>query len=172
MQTSASAVANYLLDLDKDNGRFKQLGLMRRIYIIHGFSLALLNKSALDKRFDRVEAWRFGTVIPSIHHEFKHFGGNSIDPKFRSKSINLDTLEPERAILKDMDIKKICKLVLDIYDTNSDNKMGSLTHDKGTPWWISYKLGENKVIEDVLIKAYYDELVERLLIKCRFRNIT
>lgn len=60
MKTNALAVANYLVAYAKEQGKpLKLLGLMKRVYIIHGFSLAIYDKSILDERFDQVEAWKY-----------------------------------------------------------------------------------------------------------------
>lgn len=67
MKDNALSVANYFIDLaKKENKNLTQLGLMKRVYIAHGFSLAINKESLLDKRFDKVEAWKYGPVIPSV----------------------------------------------------------------------------------------------------------
>ena len=53
MKDNALSVANYLIDLaKKENKNLTQLGLMKRVYIAHGFSLAINKESLLDNRFD------------------------------------------------------------------------------------------------------------------------
>ena len=74
MKDNALSVANYLIDLaKKENKNLTQLGLMKRVYIAHGFSLAINKESLLDNRFDKVEAWKYGPVIPSVYHSFKQY---------------------------------------------------------------------------------------------------
>lgn len=82
MKDNALSVANYLIDLaNKGKKQITQLGLMKRVYIAHGFSLAINNKSLLDKRFDKVEAWKYGPVIPSVYHSFKQYKASPITNK-------------------------------------------------------------------------------------------
>lgn len=79
MKPDALAVANYLLELAKEKGmKLQPLKLMKLVYIAHGYMLALCNRSALNPRFDRVEAWKYGPVIPSVYHSFKSYGHNPI----------------------------------------------------------------------------------------------
>ena len=54
---------------------------MKRVYIAHGFSLAINKESLLDKRFDKVEAWKYGPVIPSVYHSFKQYKADPITEK-------------------------------------------------------------------------------------------
>jgi uncharacterized phage-associated protein len=56
MKTNALSVANYLIDSSMGDACLHLLGLVKRVYIVHGFSLALYDKSAIDDRFDCVEA--------------------------------------------------------------------------------------------------------------------
>lgn len=82
MKTNALSVANYFIDLaQKDNKPIHLLGLVKRVYIAHGFALALLGRELLDSRFDKVEAWRYGPVIPSVYHSFKQYRTKEIKEK-------------------------------------------------------------------------------------------
>jgi uncharacterized phage-associated protein len=165
MATNATAVANYFIDLAKnDNMELRQLGLIKRVYITHGFSLALFDKSALDPRFDVVEAWKHGPVIPSIYHSFKHNENNPItvksviarveekDGKFKEKF--------EEPILQDTDIQSVAEMVWDRYKKLSDYEMVALTHRKGTPWALCYKEGERNEIPDSFTKVFYKKLIK------------
>ena len=78
MEVNALAVANYFVELSKrDKVPLHLLGLVKRVYIAHGFSLAITGRPLIDPRFDRIEAWKYGPVIPSVYHSFKH---NKYDP--------------------------------------------------------------------------------------------
>ena len=82
MKNSALSVANYFIGLaEKNESPIKILRLMKLTYIAHGFMLAILDRSALNPRFDRVEAWKYGPVIPSVYHSFKAYGNNPITKK-------------------------------------------------------------------------------------------
>ena len=64
MKDNALSVANYFIELaNKDHKDIKLLGLIKRVYIAHGFSLAIFHKPLLDNRFDKVEAWKYGPVM-------------------------------------------------------------------------------------------------------------
>lgn len=156
---NAASVANYILDLaKKDKMPLKQLGLMKRLYITHGFCLALINKSAFDPRFDKVEAWKLGPVIPSIYHDFKHFGAEPITAR---ATLMTDWDIIETPSLKNDNVKKVCEVVWKLHKNFTDLELVTATHKKGSPWDYFYKKGENKTIPDEYTKLYYDELLKR-----------
>lgn len=166
MKTNALSVANYFIELSQDEGKkITQLGLMKRVYAAHGFSLALLNLSLLDDRFDKVEAWKYGPVIPSVYHSFKFYKDKPITKK-TIMAIWDDTQKKEEFItpeLEDENAKVIIKMVWNRYKNYSDSEMVSLTHKKGTPWALCYEEGMNNEIPDLYTKAYYSKLVENIV---------
>jgi uncharacterized phage-associated protein len=160
MNTNATALANYFIDLaKKDNLELKQFGLMKRVYIAHGFSLAILNRSALDPRFDVVEAWKNGPVIPSIYHSFKYNGNNPIKDKSVIVEVKGRSFEMTTPELNDEDIKKISVAVFEKYRGYDDFKLIELLHREGTPWALCYREGENNKIPDLYTKAYYKKVL-------------
>ena len=96
---NSKAVANHFLELAKRDGQtIDPMKIQKLAYYAHGFFLALYDKPLLD---DRVEAWKWGPVIPSLYHEFKQYGGGPIvglatdvefvgDGKFRIFTPQLD----------------------------------------------------------------------------------
>lgn len=168
MKDNALAVANYFVELaHKDNKVLTLLGLVKRVYIAHGFSLAIFHKSLLDSRFDRVEAWKYGPVIPCVYHSFKQFRANPITDKtlimnWDEKDMNPCFYAPE---LKDKDAKAVVEMVWKRYLNMSDSEMVSLTHRKGTPWDLCYIQGENEVIPDEITELYYQKIVSAVKAK-------
>lgn len=166
MKDNALSVANYFIDLsNKDSKPITQLGLMKRVYIAHGFSLAINKQSLLDSRFDKVEAWRYGPVIPSVYHSFKQFKSNPITSKAVVMEWNEDTgnlvfPEPE---LSSADAKKIVEMVWKRYYEFTDNEMVTLTHKKGSPWSVCYVPDCNMPIPDEVTAMYYEKLVENIV---------
>ena len=166
MRTNALSVANYFVDLAlKEKTDLTQLGLMKRVYAAHGFSLALLNKSLLDERFDRVEAWRYGPVIPSVYHSFKSYKANPITEKTVVMEWDQEKGEPRFVTpeLEDEKAKIIVDMVWKRYRKFNDREMVDLMHLKGTPWSAYYIENENRPIPDSETKAYYTALVNEIL---------
>jgi uncharacterized phage-associated protein len=162
MNVNATALANYFVDLSKDSSvKLRQFGLMKRVYITHGFCLALLDKSALDPRFDVVEAWKNGPVIPSVYHSFKHNRNNPIEEKSviaEWKNGEIMCTVPE--IGNDNgSIKEIADAVWEKYLAFSDAQMVELLHREGTPWALCYKEGKNNPIPDLYTKAFYKKVL-------------
>lgn len=143
-----------------------QLGLMKRVYIAYGFCLAMLDKNIFDERFDRVEAWRYGPVIPSVYHSFKQYKNSPI----KEKTVIMDW-DPEKGEavyntpnLEDVEVKKVIEFVWNRYKGFSEVEMVALTHREGTPWSSCYVPGMNAVIPDSFTKLYYQKLVRNILI--------
>jgi len=162
MNINATAVANYFVDLaERDKVELKQLGLMKRVYITHGFSLAIFDMSAIDPRFDKVEAWKNGPVIPSVYHSFKYNGMSPIKDKSIIVEVNKGDIDISTPELEDKNIKAVADMVWDRYSEYDDFQLVELLHRSGTPWFWCYKEGENCKIPDSLTKAFYSKLVKK-----------
>lgn len=162
MKTNAISVANHFIDLaNKEKKALRQLGLMKRVYITHGFCLALFNTSILDERFDKVEAWKNGPVIPSVYHSFKHNQNNPI----REKSVFMNMSQEENSMdfivpeLQDEMVQMVVESVWKRYEDYDDFELVGLTHKNGTPWQLCYVEGENRAIPDSYTKTYYKKFI-------------
>lgn len=162
MNINATALANYFVDLSQNSKvELRQFGLMKRVYITHGFCLALLDESALDPRFDVVEAWKNGPVIPSVYHSFKHNRNNPIAEKSvvaEWKNGQAKWTFPEIGDGNDS-IKEIAAAVWEKYLSFSDAQMVELLHRKGTPWALCYEEGKNNPIPDLYTKVFYKKVL-------------
>ncbi len=156
------AIANYFIDKSlSENTDITLLKLVKLVYIAHGYMLALLDKSFIESRYDRVEAWRFGPVIPNVYHTFKHNKNNPIKEKgviclFDDK--DMPFVVPE--------IVEEPKFILDFvwkrYGKLSASELVDLLHQKGTPWNYYYQEGKNNEIPDEDTKLYYRAVFKRL----------
>ena len=160
--TSATSVANYFVDLaNRDNVELKQFGLMKRVYITHGFCLAYYDMSALNPPYDVVEAWENGPVIPSVYYSFKYNRNNPIVDKvdiidFNEKNLTWSYITPK---LEDERVKNVADFVWGRYRGMSDYDLIKLTHRDGTPWAYCYRKGENRQIPDYQTKLFYKSLL-------------
>ena len=170
MKDSALSAANFFVDLANDETERREpltvLKLIKLVYIAHGFALALLDRTFLNPRFDWVEAWKYGPVIPSVYHSFKHYGKTPVD----NHSVIFDwdktpdednfLVEPE---LHDDELKRVCKFVWRRYKDLSDMEIVDLLHGAGTPWATVYSEGSNRIIFDELTRLYYKGLVRKII---------
>jgi uncharacterized phage-associated protein len=161
MKTNAIAIANYFIDLAKEtNVNIYQMGLMKRVYITHGYCLAIFDHSALDPNYDVVQAWKNGPVIPSVYHSFKHNRNNPITEKsffIDVKKESLDFVEPK---LKNKDVQDVADFVWKGCFDMGDFEIVELLHQKGTPWALCYEEGKNNIIPDLYTKTYYKKQIK------------
>lgn len=165
MKTNALSVANYFIELAQKEGKpIHLLGLIKRVYIAHGFALALLGRGLLDPRFDKVEAWKYGPVIPSVYHSFKQYRVKSINEQTIVMVWDEKNMRPvfNTPNLTDKDEKRVVEMVWKRYKEYSDNELVTLTHMKGTPWDMCFIKDENVAIPDILTENYYRKLIERI----------
>jgi uncharacterized phage-associated protein len=157
MRTNALSVANYFVELaNRDGVELHQYGLIKRVYITHGISLAYYGRSALDPRYDRVEAWRNGPVIPSVYHSFKHNGTNPITvPCIITEYGDDGEIEVKTPVLRDPLIKEVADAVWSAYRHMSDREIIDLLHMKGTPWFECYEEGKTNEIPDLYTRGFY-----------------
>lgn len=166
MNINALSVANYFVELAQKEGKpLHLLGLVKRVYIAHGFSLAIYQQSLLDPRFDKVEAWRYGPVIPSVYHSFKQYKAGPILDK--AVVMEWDPVKNEPTFptptLMDSNARKVVEMVWKRYRSFTDGELVNLTHKKGSPWGVSYVPGKNVEIIDEITKLYYTRLIENTL---------
>lgn len=166
MKTNALSVANYFIELaHKDGKPIHLLGLVKRVYIAHGFALALLHRGLLDPRFDKVEAWRYGPVIPSVYHSFKQYRKLPIEEETVIMEWDAIKNEPtfETPSLTKEDEMAIVRMVWQRYSSFSDSELVELTHKVGSPWEICFEEGKNIEIPDQLTELYYKRLIENVV---------
>lgn len=165
MRNDAIAIANYFVDKANQDTHapypLTLLRLVKYVYISYGFAMAILDKIIIDKRFDTVQAWKYGPVIPSVYHSFKHNGNDPIKSKSEiakseSEDGTLNFFVPE---VTDESIKKILDFVWNRYRSLSTSDLITLLHREDTPWAFCYRVGKNVEIPDEITKAYYYSIV-------------
>ncbi len=156
---TASSVANEFINLSKEHSvEVTNMKLVKLMYIAQGLSLSLLERPLFED--DKIEAWKYGPVVPSIYHEFKHFKSSPITTK--SVVTDRDWENFSEPSLTDSEDKKIVLLTWRLYKDMSSRDLVDLTHRNGTPWSLTYQFGPGKVIDNNLIKKYYDKFIANL----------
>ena len=143
---SALDVANYFV---KRSGFTKTpLQVQKMTYIAHGHLLAIKDRPLFR---DKVEAWEYGPVIPSIYKAFKRWSKLPIGETVNYTEPQFD---PDEFDVVDDVFKQYGKLC--------GYFLSQITHDDGkgpTPWRQCHRKGGKVVIPDHVTKAYYEELI-------------
>ncbi len=148
---SPAHIANFFIWKadEEDIKNITLLKLIKLVYFAYGWYLAVYNKKLFD---EKIEAWRYGPVIPSIYHEFKEFG-NSPVCRYAVEFVP-ETGEFDYPIIdkNDSDAIQVLEAVWNVYKNRDGTQLSRLTHDANSPWSYSYVKDTNKEISDSLIK--------------------
>lgn len=142
--SSAFTVADEFLKIAKRRGEFlTPMQLIKLVYIAHGWFLALRGQDLFG---DRIEAWKYGPVIPDLYRATKHFGRNPIPHHL---------VNDEPSGIPD-DVRPFLEDVYSKYGSLSGIQLSNLTHRAGSPWYEVFSSGEyNGEITDEVIRRHY-----------------
>lgn len=134
---SVKGVANAFLKRSFDDGvPVSPMKLQKLVFLAHGYHLAVKNGEPLVS--DSFEAWPFGPVSEPLYHEFKSYGGDSIDELATEFSGEFEKGElevvPVRSSDTDPSSKKITDFVWNTYKNWSARELSDLTHKRGWAW--------------------------------------
>ncbi len=138
---TASQVAEYIIGvMQVDNLKLQKL-------LYYSQAVHLVRKGVVLFE-DKIEAWRYGPVIPNVYHQYKHFGFDVIVPEHESSSSKLC-----------IDQMKTIDMVLTYYGEMSAVRLVNETHSED-PWKDVYEENENKVIDVDVMREYYTRMFE------------
>jgi uncharacterized phage-associated protein len=140
---TAQTVADDVLKLAKRRGKpLTPMQLMKLVYIAYGWFLAMRGEKLFH---DRIEAWKYGPVIPNLYRATKHFGGSQIPYEMVSD-----------APVADSETEAFLDSVVENYGDYSGIALSNLTHQSGTPWQQVFQPNVlNTEIPDSLIRDHY-----------------
>ena len=163
---SASSFANFfigLYDEDKDPV-LNCIRINQLCYLAFGWIVGITERYAFK---NRVKAWDYFPVIPSLYYEFKQYGDKAI-PKDRksvgskySPSGKLEIFMP--AEIKEQNEDRVFNLssrVYDVYRKYSNEEIIKMNNSKGTPWYIVFDNDKRDItIDGYLIQEYFKNMV-------------
>ena len=143
----ARVVSNHLVDLaSQRNNTLTPMQVLKLAYIAHGFSLGFRGTPLIS---NRVEAWKFGPVIPDLYQAIRHWRDRPVE------KVDIEGLEgfgPGDA--------ELVEQVYDAYQQYSGITLSSMTHQTGTPWDRVYNPLTNYIqIPNDLIREHYSQLL-------------
>lgn len=150
MEHSACAIANaFICIADKDKGKkLTNMQLQKLVFIAHGYCLVFLKGESLYS--EDTHAWQWGPVVPPLYKSLRKYGSNFVDKPIEAE----DSLNAE-------DIKySIVEAVYKSYRHYSGSELSSLTHQKDTPWSITWERDKFGIISNDIISKHYKKLVD------------
>jgi len=161
MKYSSKAVANKFIDIAKEkDSPITPMKLQKLVYFAHGWYLSLTNGQPLID--EKIEAWRYGPVVPSLYHEFKSHGnrpieGYATDPQI----IDHDFRSITPHLPDDKNLSAFINKIWEVYGKYTGVQLSNITHQSETPWaetWGSEGVPNNTDIDDLVIKKYFDKV--------------
>ncbi len=142
MTYDARQIANwFIVNAGKENQKLTIMAILKLIYISHGWYLALYNQPLF---YNRIEAWKFGPVVPDVYLGFRN-QGMQIDKPLQIESDKIGTAE-----------EKFLTEIYEIYGDLNPYHLSKLTHVPGGPWEITMRIGGLfSEIPNDLIKQHY-----------------
>lgn len=144
MAYDARQIANWFVErAGREQQSLSIMSLLKLTYIAHGWHLEIRKGAPLFE--NRIEAWRYGPVIPDVYNSFRKQGVTLKEP-LHGYAAELD--EKDSRLLEE---------VWAIYGAMSPFKLSDLTHEVGGPWHIASQMGDNyALIPDELIQKHYE----------------
>ncbi len=142
MTYDARQIANWFIERAAEDGRtLSIMSLLKLVYIAHGWRLEMQSRPLFH---NRIEAWKFGPVIPDVYKEFRPQGINASepDPDFRAPDAPQDI--------------EFLDQIYSIYGSMSPFHLSELTHSRGGPWETARSIGGwYAEIPNELIQSHY-----------------
>lgn len=132
------------------------LPLVKFVYLAHGWTLGFTGKPLITHK---VQAWKYGPVIPEVYYAFSNQEPNSsaVFRKAQEYTVGLGHGPYYEAEL-DEEQEEMVNLVYGTYSKYSPFQLSAMTHCKGSPWDMVKSKGHFAVIPNQAIQDYYKKL--------------
>ncbi len=128
--------------------------LIKLVYLCHSWSLGIYEMPLIT---ERVEAWAYGPMIPSIYNRFiRHINvpiriDLRVDPMWHDPRLNPNLLTDRQTSL--------IVSVLDTYGDFNSQSLGAIANQPGSPWdQIRRIYGIGTIIPNQLLQEHYGKL--------------
>ena len=160
--SGANHIADCILATAKldSNIELDQLQLNKLCYLVNGFTLRERDKPAFH---NRVEAWKFGPVVPEVYVTYRYYGDRPITMLDLCRTNLNDTKDLKKrwsdlVYIIGKDVAAIVYGVVKEYGKYSGWDLVYMTHRKHTPWKKVYRPGHNNIIPTEEIREFYRNL--------------
>lgn len=152
---SVFSISNWLIEHNATvKGAFPMtvMRLMKLAYFAQGWFLAIRNKPLF---YDKIEARRYGPVIPALYDRYKVYGLSTIP---QTRIVHLDDESNPSLSAED---ERFLREVYERYSDMDTYALSRLTHDRKGPWFKTINHHMTRVIRPTLIQEYYKDVDAR-----------
>ncbi|NTG12686.1 SocA family protein [Agrobacterium rhizogenes] len=144
----ARQIANWFVSrAARDNRRLTIMQLLKLVYISHGWHLEMQHSPLI---INKIEAWKFGPVIPDVYNAF------------RSQGVEISAPAPMPAVSLPPSDQHLLEQIYNTYGMLTAQKLSDLTHEPGGPWDTATKqFGYFAPIPNELILPHYQQKRQR-----------
>jgi len=138
----AKQIANWFIRRSAaDNRALSIMTLLKLVYVSHGWHLEIFKKPLF---LNRIEAWKFGPVIPDVYNAFR---GQGVNVRHEIPLLGI-TLETQDA--------NLLEEIYGIYGHMNAFKLSEITHEVDGPWDRATKLRGHfaQISDDVILEHY------------------
>lgn len=149
---NAINIARYIIKYSNEKEyRVSDLKLQKLLYLVQAYFLISLNKPAF---FDKIEAWSFGPVVPTVYKKYNTYGANFIPTpkKELNDDYSVEIIDYERTLSKKS--KKLIEKVVDHFKDYTATELIELTQ-KQKPYKQAYSPKTFNEITPENIKEYF-----------------
>ena len=143
----ARVVSNHLVDIAGEEGNtLTPMQVLKLVYISHGYRLGYNSIPLIP---NRIEAWKFGPVIPDLYYSIKD---RRDKPVVRVVATGLeDFVDGEQDFVA---------AIYNEYRALDGIQLSNLTHQDGTPWHRVYRPNVSSLpIPDDMIQHHYASML-------------
>lgn len=143
----ARQISNHLVEIaGQDKNTLTPMQVLKLVYIAHGYSLGFRGTPLIN---NRIEAWKYGPVIPDLYHAVKYWRDQPVQNIAQVSDANLTD-----------DDKSFVNEVYSAYKNYDGIQLSALTHRPLTPWDTVYDpLVFGNPIPNNLIEHHYKTMV-------------
>ncbi len=138
----ARQVANWFVSrAARDNTRLTIMQVLKLAYIAHGWHLEMHNSPLIS---NKIEAWKFGPVIPDVYNAF------------RSQGVTVNKAVPVAEIPLAPSDAHLLEQIYTSYGKLPAQRLSELTHEKGGPWELATQQSGffAPITNDLIVRHY------------------
>lgn len=152
MAYQATDVANAIIRLSlAENRPLTNMQIQKLVFLAHGFFLAFQKRPLFH---ENIKAWKYGPVIPELYDSLRKYGAGMVESEILSPM--------SEGIPDNSPAMQIIKRVYEVFKGWTGAQLSALTHEKGSPWDITWKRLPWSIISVDEIRNFYERELERI----------